>query len=118
MLTIVNESCFPDCVWNTPPFSTKPAAFRIDIAFAGLYAYVFWRPGLSQLENVGVTMPVWFAGGSYPYSPICETRERSIAYAIALRTARFDRIGSFRLMNTETFWSGGNQMWLSGLFER
>ena len=54
-------------------------------------------------------MPVWFEGGSYPYSPISETFDRSMAYAIAFRTATLDRIGSFWLMKIETLTSGGNQ---------
>src|SRR5436309_3166812 len=51
-------------------------------------------------------MPVWFDAGSYPYSPIFETRERSIAYAIACRTATSLRSGFVRLMKTETFETG------------
>jgi len=64
MLTIVNESGLPDGVWKTPPDSVKPAALRVAIAFAGLYEYALASPGFSQLLNVGLTTPVWFAGGS------------------------------------------------------
>ena len=59
----VKESGLPCGVWKTPPDILKPAAFRIEMALAGLYVTCFANFSFSQLENVGVTMPVWFAGG-------------------------------------------------------
>ena len=63
----------------------------------------------SQLVNVGVTMPAWFAGGSYPDSPIEETLARSIAYDMAWRTLTLLSSEFFRFGTSETFTVGGNQ---------
>src|SRR5689334_11520021 len=91
--------------------SLKPAEASSAFAFAGLKAklYLLVSELSSQLENVGVTMPLWFAGGSYPDSPIEETFARSIAYDMACRTLTLASSGLVRFGTTETFTVGGNQ---------
>ena len=68
MLMTVNCSFCPAAFAMMPSEPMwKPADSSSDVALAGSYAVAPGRQTAwlsSELENVGVTMPVWFAGGS------------------------------------------------------
>src|SRR2546423_13339032 len=67
------------------------------------------------LLNVGVTTPVWLAAGCWPPSPIFATWARSIASAIACRTARLlvALCDGSRFGYSATLVTGGGHVWVS-----
>src|SRR5689334_681313 len=74
------------------------------------------RAALSKyLSKVGLTTPVWLAAGCWPPSPISATWLRSMASAIACRTASLLVSGceGSRLGTRLTLVTGGDQVLLS-----
>src|SRR5262245_23039586 len=66
------------------------------------------------LEKVGRTMPVWLAAGCWPPSPMVAICLRSIACAIAWRTASLlvAACDGSRLQKISTLVTGGDHVWL------
>src|SRR2546423_12789071 len=66
-------------------------------------------------SNVGVTMPLWFAGGCCPSSPIADTFALSIADANACRTPSLlvALCDGSTVGTSATFSTGGDQVWVS-----
>src|SRR3954451_13780615 len=92
-----------------------PASSCLALSGLGLSYPAAARPAWSKyLSKVGVTTPLWFAAGCCPPSPISAIWLRSIAVAIAWRTASLlvAACEGSRFGNRPTFSSGGDQVWL------
>ena len=65
-------------------------------------------------------MPVWLAAGCWPPSPIVAICVRSIAWAMACRTASLlvAACDGSRFGKSATLVTGGDQVWLSGDLDR